>query len=63
MPITERDWKEIEAELDGLIPGACESEGLPAPEQSVQHSVRWPDEASILKHINAALQLDDVEQP
>jgi hypothetical protein len=62
-PMTARDWKQIEAELDGLMPATTEAEGRPTPEQSSQPSVQWLDEDSILKHITDALQLDDVEQP
>jgi hypothetical protein len=59
--MTEQDWKQVRTELDGLLPGACEPEAQPAPEQP-QAEIRWADEVSILKHIADALQLDKIGQ-
>jgi hypothetical protein len=56
--MTERDWKRIETELDGLMPGAIE-QGPPA-RKPPQAEIRRADEVALLKHIADALQLDEI---
>ena len=53
--VTGRDWKRVEAELDGLVPGGPERE---RPASRLQQPPRSDDESALLNHIADALRLD-----
>jgi hypothetical protein len=56
------DWEQVEKELSELLPYSSETRSRPASERPNQQlTARFPDEASILKHITEALQLNDVD--
>jgi hypothetical protein len=52
--VTERDWKQIEAELDELRPCAIEQRRSASPEP--RRIPASEDEAAVLKHIAEALR-------
>lgn len=50
----DRDWKEIENELNGLVPGLPQGERPPLANHSIRRAVQ-ADEAAVLAHIADAL--------
>jgi hypothetical protein len=54
--VTERDWKQIEADLDELR--ACRSEQGHSAPPNPRPTAAPEDETAILKHIAEALRLD-----
>ncbi len=51
--MTDRDWKEIENELNGLVPGLPQGEKLPLANYGLRQT--QTDEAAVLAHIADAL--------
>ena len=52
--LTNRDWKEIENELNGLVPGLPQGEERASPNHSVRQAIK-SDEQALLAHIADAL--------
>ena len=59
--MTNRDWKEIENELTGLVPAQrSQGEKLPSPNHRVPQAIH-ADEGVLLAHIADALVQEDIE--
>jgi hypothetical protein len=56
--LTNRDWKEIENELNGLVPGLPQGEKRASPNHSVRRAIQ-SDEQALLAHIADALVQED----
>lgn len=52
--MTNRDWKEIENELNGLVPSVPQGEKRPSPNHDVRQAIQ-ADEEVLLAHISDAL--------
>jgi hypothetical protein len=52
--MTNRDWKEIENELNGLVPSLSQGEKPPLANYRMRQTAR-ADEAAVLAHITDAL--------
>jgi len=52
--VTNRDWKEIENELNGLVPGLPQGERRASPIHGVRQAIQ-ADEEALLAHIADAL--------
>jgi hypothetical protein len=52
--VTNRDWKVIASELNGLVPSIPQVEKWPSPNHGVRQAIR-ADEEAILAHIADAL--------
>jgi hypothetical protein len=52
--VTNRDWKEIENELNGLVPGLPQGERRVSPKHGVRQAIQ-ADEEALLAHIADAL--------
>ena len=52
--VTNRDWKEIESELSGLVPGLPQGEKRTSPNHDVLQPIQT-DEQALLAHIADAL--------
>ena len=52
--VTNRDWKEIENELNGLVPSLPQGEKRPSPNHGVRQAIQ-ADEEVLLAHIADAL--------
>ena len=52
--MTNRDWAEIENELNGLVPGLPKDEERASRDYSVRQASQW-DEKALLAHIADAL--------
>ena len=52
--LTDRDWKEIENELNGLVRGLPQGEKRALPNHSVRHAIQSGEQA-LLAHIADAL--------
>ena len=52
--LTNRDWKEIENELNGLVPGLPQGKKRALPNHSVRQAIQ-SDEQALLAHIADAL--------
>ena len=52
--MTNRDWKEIENELNGLVPGLPQGEKRVSPNHGVHQAIQ-ADEQTLLAHIADAL--------
>ena len=52
--MTNRDWKEIESELNGLMTSLSQREKGPSPNHGVRQAIR-ADEEVLLAHIADAL--------
>ena len=52
--MTNRDWAEIENELNGLVPGLPKEEKSASGNYSVRRASQW-DEEALLAHIADAL--------
>ena len=52
--MTDRDWKEIENELNGLVPGLPQGDRPPLANYRMRQTAQ-ADEAAVLAHITDAL--------
>lgn len=52
--VTDRDWKEIESELNGLVPRLPQGEKRTSPDYGIRKAI-WADEQALLAHIADAL--------
>jgi hypothetical protein len=52
--MTNRDWKEIENELNGLVPSLPQVEKRTSPDHGVRQAIQ-ADEQALLAHISNAL--------
>lgn len=56
--MTNRDWKEIESELNGLVPNPLHGEKRPSPNHGVRQAIQ-ADEEALLAHIADALAREE----
>jgi hypothetical protein len=56
--VTNRDWKEIESELNGLMTSLSQREKWPSPNHGVRQAIR-ADEEVLLAHITDALAREE----
>lgn len=52
--MTNRDWKEIENQLNGLVPGIPQGDKWPSPNHGVRQAIQANEEV-LLAHIADAL--------
>jgi hypothetical protein len=56
--VTNRDWKEIESELNGLVPSLPQGEKRPSPNHAGGQAIQ-ADEEVLLAHIADALAREE----
>ena len=56
--VTNRDWKEIENQLNGLVPSVPREEKPPMPADGIRREIQ-ADEEALLAHIADALARAD----